>query len=420
MWSNLSNEVTGEIQIIISTLFFGISLVGQRYAMVDGEIGPITYNAARYGISTILLLLLRPLVLRFSINTSMVELSDDLSESAGKRENFLDEDADVKSEESDASVDDFFANGLLLWISLTAIANFGGSTFQQMSLQTVTASKVGFITGSYVVIIPFVEATIPYFHHGKLTSKVWLGALFCFIGIFLISGCGQLDTCFSESGGWGEIMLLVSVLFWVVSILSADMATKRVDCLILTTGEFMSVTVLATASAVILEPASFSTTCNVLIANAGPILFVAFTEAVAYFLSTLGQMYVHPSRAAILYSGGQALSACVFGYLFLGEHLSHIEILGGFFLLLSTLISSSAAADEEEEEEEEREDVRRMHNAELDILHRIHADFEDERKPRSYSVQYFPLLDDVTVPFAPQKIRAHSYGSMEMMERSAV
>lgn len=52
--STWSRQSIGELQIMISVLFIGISFVGERYAMLNG-IGPISYNACRYFISTIIL-----------------------------------------------------------------------------------------------------------------------------------------------------------------------------------------------------------------------------------------------------------------------------------------------------------------------------------------------------------------------------
>lgn len=333
--------------------------MGQRYAMVDGKIGPLTYNAARYGLSSILLLLFRPVMLHYSLGTTMKEYEEKGEEKDALQTNRAGDEVENNTEDTKVESDtptSIFANNMLMWVAIAALSNYGGSILQQISLQTVTASKAGFISGSYVVVIPFVEWLFPYFHHGKLSLKVWLGALFCFIGIFFISGCTGFDTCFSSSKSWGEIYLLISVLFWVISILSADMASKRVDCLVLTIGEFMCVTVLTAITAMVFEPASPAQVVHVLVTNAGPIVLVAFTEAIAYFISTLGQMYVHPSRAAILYSGGESLSTCFLSFVFLGEYLNRMEMVGSIFLLVSTLISSSASADAELEEEEENEE----------------------------------------------------------------
>jgi hypothetical protein len=49
------------------------------------------------------------------------------------------------------------------------------------------------------------------------------------IGLFLLSGCAESDVCISGSLGKGEQFVLISVIFWVVSIMVADAAVKQCD-----------------------------------------------------------------------------------------------------------------------------------------------------------------------------------------------
>jgi hypothetical protein len=56
--SNQSNELICELQILSSLIFFAISFVGQRQAMLNG-MSPLSYNAWRYLVSTALLYYLK-------------------------------------------------------------------------------------------------------------------------------------------------------------------------------------------------------------------------------------------------------------------------------------------------------------------------------------------------------------------------
>ena len=50
----MSKVVVADIQILIGAICFGIGFIGQRAVSVDG-LGPMTCNAFRFGLSTILL-----------------------------------------------------------------------------------------------------------------------------------------------------------------------------------------------------------------------------------------------------------------------------------------------------------------------------------------------------------------------------
>ncbi len=334
---NLDRETVGELQIVVSTILFGISFVGQRYAMLDGVIGPITFNAARYASSLMLLILFKPILSKYSTSDEAkieIDRVDALEKSSGTKSR----------------------GGLWMWILLSGLSNFGGSMFQQYGLMTVSAGKVGFITGSYVVVIPFVEWLLPStLGHtiGCMSLKVWVGAGLCYAGLYLISGCvdSKEGSCVDSKAGQGELLVLISVIFWVVNLMTADFASKRVDCLSLTIGEFLFVTIITVICAIVFEPESWVFPMSSIWRIWPIVLLVGFTEASAFLLSTIGQTYVKPSRAAILYSGGEAISACVGGFLFLGEMMTGIEMVGGVLMIVAALISSSSVSDEEEEEE---------------------------------------------------------------------
>lgn len=57
-----SKDFVGELQLGGSVLFFGLSFAVGRYAMLN-NIGPLTFNACRYAVSTALMFMLKPLPL---------------------------------------------------------------------------------------------------------------------------------------------------------------------------------------------------------------------------------------------------------------------------------------------------------------------------------------------------------------------
>ena len=48
-----------DLQLMIASLMFGFGFVAQRTAMIDG-LGPLTFNALRYVVSAVIMLVLMP------------------------------------------------------------------------------------------------------------------------------------------------------------------------------------------------------------------------------------------------------------------------------------------------------------------------------------------------------------------------
>jgi drug/metabolite transporter (DMT)-like permease len=329
MGISLSRELTGELQLIASIIFFGISFTGQRFAMIQ-DIGPLTYNTWRFFVSTGLLLVLRPYLQ--SIANSEYETIEDTSEN--KVEYHLEE----SSPESDANTATSELKELWFWGTVCGLSNYAGSVLQQIALVTVSVGKTGFITGMYVVVVPIVEWFIPG-RSQYMTARSWVAAIVSVVGMYFLSGCASTSSCLEGDVGRGEILVLISVLAWVVSIIGADFGAKRVDCISLTAVDFVICTILNLATAWVFEYDQVVHPMRFTWLTWASIIVVGITEAAAFTLSTLGQMYTPASRAALLMSL-ETVSSALGGYLLLHETLSGFEILGCCIMFAATLISS--------------------------------------------------------------------------------
>jgi drug/metabolite transporter (DMT)-like permease len=299
--STWSNEVIGEIQILISLIFFGASFIGQRYSMLHG-IGPISYNACRYIFSTLFLC-----IAKYGI---------------GLKSSYEKEDEKNRNNEAPSQLSNLWFYGICL-----GICNFAGSILQQIGLVTVTAGKTGFITGMYVVIVPIAEYLVPGFD-SNLNLMSWLAAGLSFVGLFLLSGCAGHEQCFGGAIKMGEVIVFISMFCWVVSIMLSDVGSKKVEVVTLTLIDFFITTIITIGFALYFEPEAWVYPYTSIRSNWISIVVVGFSEAVAFTLSTLGQMYTPPSRAAVLYSL-EAVVCAVLSYFCLNEHLRFIEIIGG-------------------------------------------------------------------------------------------
>lgn len=67
---------------------------------------------------------------------------------------------------------------------LAGLILFGGAALQQAALEFTTAGKAGFITGTYVILIPIYLALVS---RKMPRHVVWAGALAAFVGLLLLS-----------------------------------------------------------------------------------------------------------------------------------------------------------------------------------------------------------------------------------------
>lgn len=137
----ISRERTGEFQILISVIFFALSHVAARDAMLGNKgIGPITFAACCSVVSTLIIYIVMPCMQRtFHVQVDQHESERRFSEPAKPSTRWE----------------------LLYWGFICGCANFSGSALGQIGLVTVTVGKAGFITGMYVVFIPIVEYILP-------------------------------------------------------------------------------------------------------------------------------------------------------------------------------------------------------------------------------------------------------------------
>eukprot|EP01038_Epipyxis_sp_PR26KG_P004390 gene4390-6208_t len=325
-FSEYSKEVKGEIQIMSAVVFFGLSFVIQRYAMFQ-SIGPITFNACRFIISTILLLCTKPFM-----PSSIIDENSDTS-SHNKKGN-----SEKISVNDKAKTSHSYVYNLILWGTVCGLSNFVGSVLQQISLVTVTAGKVGFITGMYVVVVPIVEWIIPGFG-AELNYVSFVAAIVSVIGLYLISGCAEADVCIGGAFGTGEFLTFISVFCWVISLIGSDIGAKNVDVLSLVTIDFAITTILTIILALIMEPEYWQYPYHSIRKNWIIIFAVGFTEANAFLWGTLGQIYTPPTRAALLFSL-ESVSCAFLGYIFLHEQLTYVELFGCILMFTSTIITS--------------------------------------------------------------------------------
>jgi drug/metabolite transporter (DMT)-like permease len=330
-----AGEFLAELQLIGSTIIFGLAFVGQRFAMraTDDPIGALTFNAIRFTCSMICLSIIRPFLKKYSPST-------DINDKNAADQDFIHRNGGHY--------------GLLFWCVITGGSNFFGSWLTQNSLVALSAGKAGFITGTYVILIPFAEWLLPaLFGHPLqcLHQKIWIGAFLCVVGMYFISGCTSGASCLGGTEFFGEMFALGAVVFWAINIMSVGLAAHQVDSVDLLLGQIVVVVVMSIICGIIFEPENWTYPYLAMRKYFSVSLFVGVLNVTAYYFCILGQISVRPSRAAIIYSAGESVAACIFGYLLLGETLTDEELFGGVMMVIAACIAATAGLEVEDEED---------------------------------------------------------------------
>lgn len=297
-------ELICEIQVTLSSLCFGLSFIGQRIAATaENGADPMTYNSWRFIVSVVTILIIKEKLKSFM--KTNISHSADYEQDQIPFLNYLHHFAryfSIKDEQFH----------LYFWGILGGIINFGVQACQQYGLQTVPAGKAALINGLFVVVTPFLESFLPYFE-SNINLISWCAILLSGIGTYFLST--------PESGGFGfgEFLLVLSMLGCCVVILISDVASKRVDCIEVTFIELTTVVLFSTSFSLWMNPQFWYWPLPALQSGLAMVICVGLSEAIGYSLGTLGQMHIPSHRASVLY-GLEGAYTVILGYFILGPH----------------------------------------------------------------------------------------------------
>eukprot|EP01039_Chlorochromonas_danica_P015291 gene15291-17954_t len=211
---------------------------------------------------------------------------------------------------------------VLHWGIYLGCSNFMGSGLQQVGITFTAANKVAFIAGFDLFLTPIFALFIPTFkRNGKPTPSVWLAVSVSIFGLYLLSNANFAEL--SLIGGRGEMICLVSTVFWTLHITYTDIATSYVDCLHMMCVQLSVVSLLSATAAIMFEPQAWF--WHHMLSFVPWMLFLAVVEGLGFTLMAMGQHFSPPTHAAILLSL-EGVFASVASYLFLGETLSSREL----------------------------------------------------------------------------------------------
>ncbi len=202
---------------------------------------------------------------------------------------------------------------------------FIASALQQTGLLFTTASKAGFITATYIVIVP-----IYGFFMKKLPTPFTAAAIaMSMTGLYLLSITPGVSI------NIGDVLVFAGAFFWAAHIMACDKFSRKHDPLKISTIQFASVALFASIVMFAAEAPEWRWVAE----SWKPIVYAGLAcTCIAYTLQMAAQRYVSPVATCIILSG-ETLFAAASGYLVLGERLSERELIGAAILLAATLMA---------------------------------------------------------------------------------
>lgn len=290
-------KYTGEIALLFNTLIWGGTFALIKNALSD--VSTMLFLGLRFGIASLIFL---PFVYKYLLKTNLKTIL------AG---------------------------------SVLGLFYFSGFAAQTFGLNLTTATKSGFITGTFVVFIPILQLII------EKRKPKWfniLGVLLVLFGLVLLSSKGENALDFIRQLGsdfnLGDLLTLLCAILFAFQVVYVDVFTKKYDylpmvfvqLLITGVGGFILSYVFSISS---LEAVKFTLNTNVVTA----ILYSAiFASIIATVIQLKFQKLVTPTKAGIIYSI-EPIFAAVFAYFLLSEKISNFGLAGCVLIFIGLIVS---------------------------------------------------------------------------------
>lgn len=213
----------------------------------------------------------------------------------------------------------------LVYVVLAGFALYVGVGLQQAGLATTTAGNAGFITSLYVVIVPFILWVIWKEQPSPLTG---LAVLMAIIGGYLLSTGGSFQI------RPGDILILISSLFWAMHVVVVGKVQGKMDALPFALGQFTVCGLFNLLTGIFVERPVQADMLAVIPA----IIYTGVVSiAIGFTLQVVAQKHTPANDAALIMSL-ESVFAVFFGWLFLKENLLPVQIAGCILILAAVVL----------------------------------------------------------------------------------
>jgi drug/metabolite transporter (DMT)-like permease len=290
-------KYSAESILIAVTLIWGATFVIIKLALAN--VSPMVFISIRFSFATILLL---PFFLKKSKNISRTAV----------------------------------LSGLLL-----GLMYFFSFSTQTIGLNYTTATKSGFITGTFILFTPVFQYL---FEKKKPGMANLIGVFFVLAGLIFLSGKeNSILGIFHEMGhgfNIGDFFTLLCAVFYAMYLVYLDMISKKYDYVLLV---FLQISITAVMGIISVFILSASGLENIKFVFGGNLIFAfLYTSILATVLSTTlqtkYQKNISPTKAGIIFSFEPIFSAA-FAYYYIHEKISCFSFIGGILIFTGLLVT---------------------------------------------------------------------------------
>lgn len=208
------------------------------------------------------------------------------------------------------------------------VAIFLGYALQTLGLGSISSSQSAFITAMYVPVVPFLQW---FFLRKPPHIMVWLGVLFAFCGLVLLTGPQAMAHLRLQ---FGEVVTLISAMAIAMEVvLISRFASPAINSFRVAIVQLFVAGLLAFVAMPIMHESVPALTWRWVV----PALGLGAMSVVIQLVMNWAQKTVSPTRATLIYAGEPVWAGLV-GRL-AGDVLPMRALLGGALVILGVLAS---------------------------------------------------------------------------------
>ena len=225
--------------------------------------------------------------------------------------------------------------------ALLGLMYFLGFATQTIGLNYTTATKSGFITGTFVLFTPVFQLL---FERKKPSKGNLIGVVIVLIGLIMLSSKGNsILGIFHEIGqgfNLGDFFTILCAIFFAMYLVYLDITSRKYDYRPLV---FMQVSITGVSGIIFafilsasgFEPVRFALNSNVVFA----LLYTSILATiVTTTLQTKYQKIITPTKAGIILSF-EPIFSMILAFMVLGENISHFGFIGCILIFAGLLVT---------------------------------------------------------------------------------
>lgn len=297
----MKKQIIASIILLIVSAIWGLAFVFQDIA--GSYLPSFSVSASRFLFASIALL---PLVLYKHLHKK------DTNEHEVKKEN------------------KFFSKELLIGGLISGTLLSLGSILQQYGLQFHSVGKTGFITTSYILIIPIISL----FFKKYCSWNTYVAVVSAMGGVFLLCTDGRIHF------NWTDLILFGSAIAYALQIMCVNhlVNTKEVDPVDLSFIQLVYTFIISSVLALIFDTSKGVKWDDFVNALPSLLYIGVISAALGYTLQNVTQKYIPETLAGLIMSL-ESVFSLIFGVIILKQYMNGFEIAGCVVMFASVIFA---------------------------------------------------------------------------------